>query len=355
MSPEEHKKLSRIPLNLKTKLELIFTHTYRGIMDYYKKLPKMLFSNFFSLREVMKKSDLIFLRIPTMNTFLTYFLIKIYKKPFITYQVGDEKEIVRNSTKYNNFSRFLAHTMASIHSALYKKIIKKAAVSFFLAPQLMELTKKKNSIFFFTSLITDQDISYHQMNADMTSPINLLYVGRISNEKGLAYLVHAVKNLIQKGLVTNLTLCGEGKEKDELERLASELDIKNNIRFTGQIPWEKIKRIYSSHDIFVLPSLSEGVPKVILESMAAGLPVIATRIGGIPNLINQNENGILIPPKSPSAIANAVENIFKNRGLREEIIQNAYKYVEHHTAEKQAHKISDIIFQRVFSKEQQCE
>ncbi len=352
---EENNKLSRISIDSKKTFKIIYTKTYSGILNYYKKLPQMLFYNISTLRKVLKDSDLVFLRIPTMNTFLNYLLIKIYKKPFITYQVGDEKEIVRSSTRYKKVTKLLALTMANIHSLLYKNIIKKASAAFFLVPQLMNRHNKKKSFFFFTSLITDQDISRRQVNKDMIGPVSLLYVGRVSNEKGLAYLIHAVKTLTQKGIEVNLTICGDGKEKDKLERLSSELDIKNCIRFLGQVPWNELNDIYSSHNIFVLPSLSEGVPKVILEAMAAGLPVIATQVGGIPCLITHNENGILIPPKSPSAIAHAIETAAENRNLREKIIQNGYKYAKNHTAEKQAHKLTNIIYRSVFSIEKRCE
>jgi glycosyltransferase involved in cell wall biosynthesis len=89
------------------------------------------------------------------------------------------------------------------------------------------------------------------------------------------------------------------------------------------------------------------VPKVLLEAMAAGLPVIATNVGGIPDIITNNENGILIPPGSPEAIADAVILVMENSGLREKLIENGYDFVRNHTAENQARKLAELMYQHV--------
>jgi glycosyltransferase involved in cell wall biosynthesis len=142
-----------------------------------------------------------------------------------------------------------------------------------------------------------------------------------------------------------VSLCGDGPERERLSGLVRESGLSDSVKFHGYIPWGKeLSRISSGSDLFVLPSHSEGVPKVLLEAMAAGLPVIATNVGGIPDIITNNENGILIPPGSPEAIADAVKLVMENSSLREKLIENGYGFVKNHTAENQAKKLAELIY-----------
>jgi glycosyltransferase involved in cell wall biosynthesis len=87
--------------------------------------------------------------------------------------------------------------------------------------------------------------------------------------------------------------------------------------------------------------------KVLLEAMAAGLPVIATNVGGIPDIIKNKENGILIPPRSPEAVADAVKTIIENNSLREKLIKNGYRFIKDHTAESQAKKLAELMYKYI--------
>ena len=98
-------------------------------------------------------------------------------------------------------------------------------------------------------------------------------------------------------------------------------------------------------DVFVLPSLSEGIPRVILEAWALGVPVVATKVGGIPYLIRNGENGILVPPCSPDALSKAIEKIIDNKTLRKKLIKGGYHSVKEYTIERQIHKLKGILLE----------
>lgn len=330
------------------KFKIIQLYPYTSVIDYYKKLPLNLIRNFLLLKEYFKYVDVIMLIIPAMNSFLGFFLSLVYKKPVITFVVGDEKQIVTCGSKYKGLVKVIAKTVTNFHSVFYKVIIDKASVSFFLSRNLMKYFKSNNSYFTFVNLISDQDIVTRDDTQIYKIPKTILFSGRLTHEKGVNYLIKAIKLLKDSNFSLILLVCGDGPEKEKLQKLVDDLNLDRDIKFLGFIPWgKKLFEIYTKSDIFILPSLSEGVPKVLLEAMARGLPIIATNVGGIPDIINHMENGILIPPKSPEAIAEAVKLLVKNEELRRKIIKNGYNFVKEHTIDKQAKFISEIIYKHV--------
>ncbi len=143
------------------------------------------------------------------------------------------------------------------------------------------------------------------------------YVGRLSEEKGLRYLIEAVSELKKFGLEVRIVIIGEGPGRSEIERWVMERGISNSVIFAGF--QRDIKKWLPSIDIFVLPSLTEGTPIALLEAMAAGLPVVASAVGGIPEVVNSGKNGILIPPANPGELVNALLTVSKNDRLRKSL------------------------------------
>lgn len=150
----------------------------------------------------------------------------------------------------------------------------------------------------------------------------LLYVGRISAEKGLDVLIDAMERLVgrRRGSVT-LTLVGSdflGSSYGSAfrSRLAASR-VAGAVTLSGYVPYgPALWHIYDTHHALVLPSFTEGFPQVLLEAMARGLPVVATAVGGVPRLVRDGGNGLLIPPGSPDALADAVARLAGDPDLR---------------------------------------
>lgn len=139
-------------------------------------------------------------------------------------------------------------------------------------------------------------------------------VGRLHHQKGLFFLLDAllkIKNSIEQ---VELLFIGEGDLKNDLEAHAESIGVSGLTKFTG--PRTDIPEILRAFDIFVLPSLWEGLPLALLEAMASGLPVIATDVGGIPEVVIDRETGLLIQPSNSQAIADAVLLLYNDRNLR---------------------------------------
>ena len=117
-------------------------------------------------------------------------------------------------------------------------------------------------------------------------------VGRLSAEKGFDRLIRATSQLAEEGLPVYTVIIGEGQERPNLERLIGELGARRHVELTGFR--SDVKRLFEAMDIFALSSVREGLPNVVLEAMAMGVPVVATRVAGTPELIRHNENGLLV-------------------------------------------------------------
>ncbi|MHB8092095.1 MAG: glycosyltransferase family 4 protein [Syntrophales bacterium] len=129
-------------------------------------------------------------------------------------------------------------------------------------------------------------------------------VGRLTAIKGQDVLIRAFAELKQAGEDVFLVLLGEGERRGELEEMARLLQISDSVMFLGWRP--DVAAVMASFDIFCLPSLNEGMGKVIVEAMAMGLPVVASNVGGIKDLVRKGENGLLVPPGDVTALAKAL-------------------------------------------------
>ncbi|HET8685133.1 MAG TPA: glycosyltransferase [Methanosarcina sp.] len=144
----------------------------------------------------------------------------------------------------------------------------------------------------------------------------VLFVGALRKIKGVDYLIEAAKNFVNTN--TNLFMVGrdDGLRKN-LEKRAQELKIADYVRFTGPVNHEDIPLWISASDILVLPSLSEGRPNVILEALACEVPVVATDVGGIPELMVDGETGHLVPAKNPVELSRKINKLLEDKTRRE--------------------------------------
>ena len=156
----------------------------------------------------------------------------------------------------------------------------------------------------------------------------ILSVGRLSSEKGHADLLAAMRLLLrdQPQLAIKLILVGDGIERPSLERAAAAADLAPSVMFAGQC--SNVWLYYSLADVFVLPSHSEGSPNVLLEAMAAGVPIVATKVGGVPETVEDSRSALLVPPSEPAAMASALARILNDPALAARLAANASERLE---------------------------
>lgn len=153
----------------------------------------------------------------------------------------------------------------------------------------------------------------------------LIFVGGLRAVKGVKYLIKAIyilKNTYKDYIDLEVLIIGDGKEKNNLETTAKELDVQDVIEFVGKVDNNVIPLYLAASDIFILPSLSEGLPVVLLESLASGLPIIASDITGISEIIENGKNGFVVKPKNPAEISEKIIKILEDEDLQQEIFIN---------------------------------
>jgi glycosyltransferase involved in cell wall biosynthesis len=149
------------------------------------------------------------------------------------------------------------------------------------------------------------------------APLRVLTVGRAEAVKGQPVLVEAVAALGRRGFDVEATLVGGGSMLPALRNRARELRVDEQIHFAGHVAHEAVHAHYAAADVFCLPSFGEGVPVVLMEAMAAGLPVVASRVGGIPELVEHGVCGFLVSPGRADLIAAALERLADDPELRQ--------------------------------------
>jgi glycosyltransferase involved in cell wall biosynthesis len=156
----------------------------------------------------------------------------------------------------------------------------------------------------------------------------VLAVGRLSREKAHRDLIAAFKHLREtnRDLQLKLVIVGDGPERSSLEAYAESLGVNEMVVFAGQV--NDVQPFYTVADVFALPSHSEGSPNVLLEAMAANLPVVATAVGGVPEIVENNTSALLVPANDPRALGASMARLLTDEELRERLVKNAAELVD---------------------------
>ncbi len=149
-------------------------------------------------------------------------------------------------------------------------------------------------------------------------PVRIGCVARMDEMKGIRFLIEAFGQLVGEFPEMELVLVGDGPEKPALERLVQEAGLAENITMTGHYDGD-IAELIATFQIYAFPSLWEGLPYALLEAMRAGLAIISTDVGGIPEAIDDGVTGLLVPPASTEALASAIGRLLIDPGLREKL------------------------------------
>lgn len=155
------------------------------------------------------------------------------------------------------------------------------------------------------------DTNQFRPNFTKSDTLRMLCVSRLIKRKGIVYLIKAIAELRQNNV--NLVIVGQGTQEEKLKRLVSALDVSSKVEFKNYIAHDSINEIYHNSDVFILPSLSEGMNNAALEAMACGLPVVLTDTGGSAELVNGN--GFIIGKKDHLSIARALQKFLQDREL----------------------------------------
>jgi glycogen(starch) synthase len=168
----------------------------------------------------------------------------------------------------------------------------------------------------------------------------VLFIGRLAPQKGVGTLVEAAGLLEDPG--AQILLVGDGPERKALERKSERLSVADRLHFVGFFAHERLPAVLAHADLLVLPSLYEELGTVLLEAMQAALPIVASKTGGIPDVIEDGVNGLLVPPGDPEALARAIDRVLADRKLARRLSEGVQERVKDYDWEVLAERVLRI-------------
>ena len=155
----------------------------------------------------------------------------------------------------------------------------------------------------------------------------VLYVGRFHHRKGIGDFLDAAAEVVRSHDV-GFKLVGKGPLEAEMHQQAADLGIADRTEFLGHVDRQRLVQLFGGATVFVLPSHYEGLPTTMLEAMAAGAPVVATEVSGVPDVIDDGENGLLVPPRQPSRLAAGIDELLDDAALRDRLSTAGRRTIE---------------------------
>lgn len=304
-------------------------------------LPKIIrhFAYFLKVLKLGRKSDIIFAQDPASVGFPSVIAAKTLRKKFVLKIVGDyawEQFQVKNlkfidlEEFQNEKFDFITELRRGIEKWVAKRADKIIVPSEYLKKIILTWGAKEEKIKVIYNSFELKKFS-NKLNL---SGFNIVSAGRLVPWKGFNVFIEIMPEIIKEIPDAKLFIIGSGPEENNLKFKIKNLKLENNVILTGQILHEDLLNYLCAGNIFVLNTGYEGFSHLILEAMATGIPVITTKIGGNPEIIKNNENGILIDYNNKKQLKNAIIDLYKNYGLRKKIIQNAKEKIKEFSKEK---------------------
>jgi glycosyltransferase involved in cell wall biosynthesis len=212
-------------------------------------------------------------------------------------------------------------------SILINKADKVTAISTHTAKELAGVVKMPIEIIPFSAAMAERHA------AAAVAKKEIIFVGRLVERKGVKYLIEAFRR-IHKSIPHELIIIGDGPERSQLEESVTRSGLESRVKFPGKISDDRLYGYYRSCSFLVLPAVydkkgdTEGLGVVLLEAMSYAKPVIASNVGGITDIVVDGENGLLVPPANPDALAQAVMKLARGRELRRRYGKQARKTVD---------------------------
>jgi colanic acid/amylovoran biosynthesis glycosyltransferase len=217
------------------------------------------------------------------------------------------------------------------------------AISFFCRSQLMMFSECDDPAP-FKVIHCGLSIGKYKYRVPKEQVKTLFCAARLSPEKGLTFLIRALKDLVDKGYDLDLRLAGNGPSFEQLKKLTVELGLSSRVRFLGFLNEDEIINELQASDLFVLPSFIEGIPVSAMEAMAIGVPVVVTNIAGTSELVEDGETGLLVRPSDAQALADAIVKMMQNYSFRVLLAEHArQKVIDEFDVEKESGKLNEFL------------
>jgi glycosyltransferase involved in cell wall biosynthesis len=297
--------------------------------------------------------DVLHCRVPSPAAVFAVWVARLFQRPVFVLVVGDLRALLP-TVSYQGVKRLLWRAYTEFEEWNIETMARHA-LTFTNGPALTAKHAKggRQPIETKTSTIRETEIA-DRTDACAGPAIRVLTVSRIDPRKGLRVLPEMLRALTDSHVEASLDLVGPSvgepgdREKETILAESRRCGVDRRVSVLGAVALDRLLPLYAQYDLFVLPTLpGEGIPRVLLEAMAAGLPIVTTRVAGIPGLVTDELNGLLVDDATPQNLASAVRRIVSEPTLRQRLIVNGYATARRHTVEAQAAEMMAIVSDRL--------
>ena len=318
---------------------------FPGPRQFYPMLPRI----HGKLKAWVGECDVVNLRIPTPAAVFAFRIARARRKPVFLLVVGDYEALLPH-LRYQGVKKVLFGAYVRFEEWALRYMTCRA-LTFANGASLRRKHEAQGARVFETKTTTLSLADIASREDTCQSPrIRLLTVSRIDPRKGLRVLPAAVAELVKGGHDVSLDLVGPtigligDDERAAIRADAETLGVADRVNLLGPVALDRLMTLYREYDVFVLPTRpGEGIPRVLMEAMANGTPVVTTNVSGIGSLVTNGENGLLIDDVSAGAVVAAVQKIITQPALRRKVIQGGYATARAHTLERQAGEMMRIV------------
>lgn len=271
------------------------------------------------LSHAIKRSDLVLAHIPSFHGVDALRLARRSSVPSVCLKVGIWEQTTSHTVGWRHaiFSRLARMLTVSAASAADLILAQGTAVESYLGSLGIQ------AIRVIETPLERDDFVERQPGTDNSS-LRLLTISRLVPSKNLTALLEAIARRKEAGANLHLEVVGEGEERQKLETFRRRLDLDREVSFVGHVEdRQRIRELLSNANVFVLPSLTEGISWSILEAMAAGTPVIAAQVGGLPDILTDGQDALLVKTPTPQSLAEALRRLEHAPALRRQLGSNA--------------------------------
>jgi phosphatidylinositol alpha-1,6-mannosyltransferase len=293
------------------------------------------------LQELKRRPDLVFLGSLHPYGLIVVMLCGLFRIPYVLATHGSEVIRILGGQNWMGVQKWTARKTISCADQVF-------AISRYTAELNLRLIKRKRTIHIipngvnfdrFKPSLGKPSRLHEWVHLKQEDPFVILTVGTLTRRKGHLQVIKALQSLKDKYPQIAYLIVGDGAEGDNLKKEVQRLDLNDHIHFLGLFPYSEVLEVYQQADLFILTSRMivdekiagiEGFGIVFLEANACGLPVIGSRVGGIPDAVKDGETGLLVNPEKPAEIAAAIETLILDETLRKKMGLNGIRWAREH-------------------------
>lgn len=316
---DEVQSLRRIPSNQLSIEALPYSKGSVDALKYRRAYKK-------TIKKVAAKTDLFYCRVPDPFCWMP---AQMTDKPVIMHFVGDTAD----ATKHNiHFSWLKKQILLAGYSFEYRRILKSARKStvYTNGSHLSEKLRKQgiSATPVVSSTITKEDLALEPLRPLSNKPLTIIYVGYLRYAKGIDTLIEVIKRLEERRFNYQFHIVGDGDMYSTLQQLIGDLNLDDHIYLHGHVDnRDKLLSLLQSSDFFFFPSLSEGSPRVVIEAMSQGCPVLSTPVGSLPGCFEENKEILFFPFKDAEIATSKILEIGENLEKLAQLRDCAYRKV----------------------------